>query len=181
MRNVIRILSVSVVMLASGLALAQTAPDKPAEPMAPAPAAATAPAPAPAAPVAEPAAPAPVVAPAPAPAVAPAPAPAVAPATGGMLDGAGLRAALAGNTVVAKDGDKTYTEYFAPDGRYVEVTSDGTSKGAWEIKGNNICTVQDKETTCWRVILNGQMVIWLNEKGDIDSNGSLVTGNPFNF
>ncbi|CAK0744627.1 hypothetical protein CCP2SC5_120022 [Azospirillaceae bacterium] len=88
---------------------------------------------------------------------------------------------MIGNTVTANMGGQLYTEFFAPDGRYVEMSTEGTVKGAWSFQNNRLCTIADGEMHCWQVILNGSTVTWVNDQGENDGVGNVVPGNPFNL
>lgn len=181
------------------------APAAPAAPAAAAPATPTVAAPAAPA-VAAPAAPAaaapavPVVAApvAPAAATPAAPAAPVAPTTpaatqapvapaapvagsGGPATEAAIRAALIGNSVTSNMGGKLSSEYYAPDGKYIETSNDGVVKGIWSFQNNYLCITAEGSINCWSVLLNGNKATWIDDAGQPDGEGTIVPGNPFNL
>lgn len=94
-------------------------------------------------------------------------------------DAQAIRQGLIGYTVSGKMSSGTqYGEYYAPDGtiRAADYT------GKWYIKNDTLCLDygNNDATDCYRVAFSGQMVTWYLD-GQANGSGTVAPGNPNDF
>jgi len=111
---------------------------------------------------------APMVAP-PAAAVPPAPTQKAVPAPVQKLTGLAAWSALVGNTISGKDSDGLpLSEYYASNGVVKQLDDDETATGKWIARGDNVCFIfpGEKEETCYKVEVFGDVATFIDEDGD---------------
>jgi hypothetical protein len=117
-----------------------------------------------------------------APAVAqdsPAPAPAAAPA---KLIGIAAWSQVVGNSISGKEGNKTLTEYYSPDGTAKSMTDNEISTGKWVLVGETVCFqyTDEKNMECYKLEVAGNTLTYTDSKGS-GTRYEILKGNPKNL
>ena len=112
----------------------------------------------------------------PPPAAAPAPAPAA------KLIGIAAWSQVVGNSITGKEGNKTLTEYYAPDGTAKSMMDNEISTGKWVLVGETICFkyTDEKEMECYKLEVAGNTLTYTDAKGS-GSRYEILKGNPKNL
>jgi hypothetical protein len=116
---------------------------------------------------------------------APAPAsPPAAPATPAAVPAAKLIGIAAwsqvvGNSITGKEGRKTLTEYYAPDGTAKSMTDNEISTGKWVLVGETICFqyTDEKDMECYKLEVSGNTLTYIDQKGS-GTRYEILKGNP---
>ncbi|MCW2282479.1 hypothetical protein M2323_000014 [Rhodoblastus acidophilus] len=91
------------------------------------------------------------------------------PAPAQKLTGLAAWSALVGNTVSGKDSDGLpLSEFYAPNGVVKQLDDDETATGKWIVRGENVCFIfpGEKEETCYKVEVAGDIATFIDEDGD---------------
>jgi hypothetical protein len=117
-----------------------------------------------------------------APAVAqdsPTPAPAAAPA---KLIGIAAWSQVVGNSISGKEGNKTLTEYYSPDGTAKSMTDNEISTGKWVLVGETVCFqyTDEKNMECYKLEVAGNTLTYTDSKGS-GTRYEILKGNPKNL
>ena len=112
---------------------------------------------------------------------APAPAPAAAAPAAAPVKAIGIAAwsQVVGNSITGKEGNKTLTEYYAPDGAAKSMTGNEISSGTWVLVGETVCFkyTDEKDMECYKVEVTGNMLTYTDAKGS-GSRYEILKGNP---
>jgi hypothetical protein len=94
-----------------------------------------------------------------------------------MLEGAEIRALIAGNTVTGSmSSGQDYAEFYAEDG-----TIHGRDyTGEWSIEDDRMCFDYGDGATCYGVAADGDAVTWMLD-GESDGTGVVRAGNPMDM
>ena len=93
----------------------------------------------------------------------------------GTASGDEIKQLLDGNTIVTTNGDKVFSEFYAPDGT---IHGDGY-KAKWEIRGDLGCMDYGEGFSCWSATIDGRANIWYKDgKETATGAGMMVPGNP---
>jgi hypothetical protein len=108
------------------------------------------------------------------------PPPAAAPAA--KLVGIAAWSQLVGNSITGKEGNKTLTEYYAPDGTAKSMMDNEISTGKWVLVGETICFkyTDEKEMECYKLEVAGTTLTYTDAKGS-GSRYEILKGNPKNL
>jgi hypothetical protein len=104
------------------------------------------------------------------------------------LTGAEIAAEIVGNTVTGTDKEGVFTEFLARNGAISGVSPSGPYRGAWRLKGDEICFYyydldpSDPEANKWdcnSVTIDDGKIYWSDEVDAGDSpDATLLAGNP---
>jgi hypothetical protein len=106
--------------------------------------------------------------------------PAAAPAA--KLIGIAAWSQVVGNSITGKEGNKTLTEYYSPDGTAKSMTGNEISTGKWVLVGETICFkyTDEKEMECYKLEVAGNTLTYTDAKGS-GSRYEILKGNPKNL
>ena len=96
-----------------------------------------------------------------------------------LLTGDEIRSTLIGNSLRGR----SWTEYYAPNGRIGGKYKARYYKGSWEINGSRLCVDYDgtEYDGCVTISISGDSVTWYRPNGKQRWNATLLPGNDGNL
>jgi hypothetical protein len=99
------------------------------------------------------------------------------------LTGLAAWSTLVGNTISGKDSDGLpLSEYYTADGLVKQLDDDETATGKWVARGDSVCFIfpGEKEETCYKVEVAGNIATFIDEDGD-GKRYTILKGNAKNL
>ena len=97
------------------------------------------------------------------------------------LTGLNAGKAILGNTISGRRDDRSFAEYYAPDGKIVALDGDEIEIGSWTLEGDTICTDFESEgKTCYRIEVLGETATFMDQD-QTGFRGTILKGNAKNL
>ena len=94
---------------------------------------------------------------------------------GEPLSGGEIVRLVIGNTVSGEMGTP-FVEHYRPDGTIVGESPDGRYEGKWTIDDDRLCFEYEEPFGCFRILLKGDAVEFLDEDDTVAGTGTLIPG-----
>ncbi len=100
---------------------------------------------------------------------------AVAAQEGEPLSGGEIVRLVIGNTISGEMGTP-FVEHYNPDGTIAGDSQDGRYEGKWTIDDDRLCLEYGEPFGCFRIVLKGDAVQFLDDDDALAGSGTLVPG-----
>jgi hypothetical protein len=94
---------------------------------------------------------------------------------GEPLSGGEIVRLVIGNTISGEMGTP-FVEHYRPDGTIVGESQDGRYEGKWTVDDDRLCFEYGEPFGCFRILLRGDAVQFLDEDDQVVGTGTLVPG-----